>query len=285
MVLDGEAIVIRIGLVKKAQESNSRQYQDMIAELEKIIAMSPSVSEKGQAENLKTQLENAKSSYEQGVATTKVVLETQTANLSREKVFSDKNVSWTGLLSMIKKEQGANKTPKDALDNLMKKFDQKGWDASREEEKDATLLSDLEKAGYLRFSGSAGSLEYGHKVVTALREIQKDWSKYEKVINGTEALDAGKFIVPKADDFSNWKNDSQKIANFLADVSGDGILSQTNQVTRMGFLGLFGREDMNKKQLSELGTAKLLQDVIPKDPTDFWNKLGVIAPTTPTQIE
>ena len=65
MVLDGEAIGVRIGLVIMAQESNSRQYQDMIAELEKIIAMNPPVPEKNQAEALKTQLENAKSSYEQ----------------------------------------------------------------------------------------------------------------------------------------------------------------------------------------------------------------------------
>lgn len=147
----------------------------------------------------------------------------------------------------------------------MTKFDQKGWEADRDNDKDNALLDELQKAGYLRFSGSAGSLEYGYKVVAALREIQKDWVKYEKVINGTEALDATRFAVPKATDFLTWKDNISAVSNYLADVSDDGILSQTNQVSRMGFLGIFGREDMNKKQLSELGAAKLLQDVLTKE--------------------
>lgn len=101
-------------------------------------------------------------------------------------------------------------------------------------------------------------MEYGHKVVAALREIQKDWNKYEKVIRGTEALDARSFRVPDSKDYLNWKNDTQSVANYLADIGGgeggtsDGILSQTNHIARMGFLGIFGKEDMNKKQLTEL---------------------------------
>lgn len=53
----------------------------------------------------------------------------------------------------------------------------------------------------------------------------------------------------------------------------------------MGFLGIFGREDMNKKQLSELGAAKLLQDELSKPNTDFWTKLGVTKPTKVEEIE
>ncbi len=101
-------------------------------------------------------------------------------------------------------------------------------------------------------------MEYGHKVVVALREIQKDWNKYEKVIRGTEALDARSFRVPDSKKFSEWRTDIKSVANYLADIGGgedgktDGILSQTNHIARMGFLGIFGKEDMNKKQLTEL---------------------------------
>lgn len=91
--------------------------------------------------------------------------------------------------------------------------------------------------------------------------------------------------VPKSTEFEEWKSDALKVANFLADVSGDGILSQTNQISRMGFLGIFGREDMNKKPLSELGTAKLLQDVIGTDLVGFFNKLGVAVPQNVADIE
>jgi hypothetical protein len=279
-VLDGEAIGVRIKLIEAVKDSSSTQYTEMIAELDKIIKLG--TQEKSTAVSIKKQLETTKASYEQWVAATKAVVEVQTSNLSREIHFSDKNVSWTGLLSMIKKEQWTNQDPKTALDKLVTKFDQKWWDASREDDKDNELLADLEKSGYLRFSGSTGSLEYGYKVVAALREIQKDWKQYEKVINGTESLDANKFSVPKADEFATWQNDTSKIANFLADVSGDSILSQTNQVSRMWFLGIFGREDMNKKPLSELGAAKLLQDVLTKEWGEFWTKLGV---TKPKKIE
>lgn len=90
--------------------------------------------------------------------------------------------------------------------------------------------------------------------------------------------------MPQATTFDTWKDDNHQVANFLADVSGDGILSQTNQISRMGFLGIFGREDMNKKQLSELGSAKLLQDVM-KEGNAFWTKLGVAKPTTIESME
>ncbi len=166
----------------------------------------------------------------------------------------------------------------------MKKFDQRGRDASRGDVNDDQLLKDLQDAGYLRFGGNEGSLEYGHKVVAALREIQneKEWKKYERVISGTEALEADKYKVPDVKSFATWSN--QQMANYLADVSGDGILSQTNQVSRTGFLGIFGREDMNKRPLSELGTAKLLQEVLSSG-GDLWTKLGVKAPTKPEEME
>lgn len=166
----------------------------------------------------------------------------------------------------------------------MTRFNQRGRDASRGDVNDDQLLKDLQDAGYLRFGGNEGSLEYGHKVVAALREIQKEWKKYEGVISGTDALEADKYTVPKVETFDSWKNNSQQVANFLADVSGDGILSQTNQVSRTGFLGIFGREDMNKRPLSELGTAKLLQEVLSSG-GELWKKLGVTAPTKPEEME
>ena len=164
----------------------------------------------------------------------------------------------------------------------MKRFDQRGRDASRGDVNDDQLLKDLQDAGYLRFGGNEGSLEYGHKVVAALREIKEEWKKYERVISGTEALEADKYTVPDVKSFATWG--SQQIANYLADVSGDGILSQTNQVSRTGFLGIFGREDMNKRPLSELGTAKLLQEVL-SSRGDLWEKLGVTAPKNPAEME
>lgn len=77
----------------------------MIAELDIIIKLDDQDT-KSQAENLKKELVTAKTNYETGVAVTKKVTETQTSNLNREKYFADKNVSWTGLLSVIKMEQG-----------------------------------------------------------------------------------------------------------------------------------------------------------------------------------
>ncbi len=133
-------------------------------------------------------------------------------------------------------------------------------------------------------------MEYGHKVVSALREISKDWSKYEKVIVGTEALDAKKYQVPQVAKYTEWKDNIASVANFLADSGGgtdgssDGILSQTNHIARMGFMGILGREDMSKKQLTELSTAKILQDTF-NSPADIWNALNLAAPTTPAEIE
>lgn len=183
-------------------------------------------------------------------------------------------------------------THKQALDSLVQKFNQQGWSANGDYEKDNQLLKDLTAAGYMRFGGEVANMEYGSKIVAALREIQKDWKKYEKVIVGTEALDASKFKVPDIKQFSNWGSNIQDVANFLADIGGgsegksDGILSQTNHVARLGFLGIFGREDMNKKPLTEIGMAKALQDTyMGKTPTDLWKDLGITAPINATQME
>lgn len=82
--------------------TNATESTKMLTEVKKILELD---KDNADALVLQEKLVSIDTSFEQGVAIVKKVTETQTSNLNREKMFADKNVSWTGLLSMIKKEQ------------------------------------------------------------------------------------------------------------------------------------------------------------------------------------
>ncbi|MBP9779919.1 hypothetical protein KBD33_04850, partial [Candidatus Gracilibacteria bacterium] len=205
-----ENIPLRMLILDSSKKETKEQITSLLVYAKDLAIESIPTEEQNSAMELMKKLELLQSKFEQSERTTKTVVKNQLEGLKRENEFALKNVSWTGLLSMIKQEQGRGRddiSHKLALDNLVSKFDNQGWEASRDNSKDNDLLAELEKAGYLRYSGSVASMEYGHKVVVALREIQKDWNKYEKVIRGTEALDARSFRVPDSKKFSEWRTD------------------------------------------------------------------------------
>lgn len=82
--------------------NNATESTKILIEVKKILELD---KDNKDALVLQQKLVSINTSFEQGIAIVKKVTETQTSNLNREKYFSDKNVSFTGLLSMIKKEQ------------------------------------------------------------------------------------------------------------------------------------------------------------------------------------